>query len=86
MNLQEFSALKVGDAVEVPAFGNNRGVVSEVTDRGVRVAWEGGRSAVTFQYTVMSTSWMHWNKVEADTLDKALDDELAHPPASIMKP
>lgn len=69
MNLQEFAALKVGDKIDVPMLGNSKGVVSEVTAAGVRVAWEGGRSAVTFMYTVSSTSWMHWSRVIEDRPD-----------------
>ncbi len=63
MNVQEFSALKVGDEIENVML-SSKGVVSEVTDRGVRIAWEGGRSAVTYLYSVQSTAWMHWSKAE----------------------
>lgn len=62
MNLQEFAALKVGDKIENPML-NSMGTVSEVTKQGVRIAWEGSRSAITFQYTVQNTSWFHWSKI-----------------------
>lgn len=81
MNLKEFGALKVGDKISNP-MNLSGGTVSGITDSGVRVRW--GASTLEFFYSVNSTAWMHWSK--EDTLDQALDDELANPPASIMKP
>lgn len=66
MNLQQFSALKVGDTIEssMMGFGDPQmGTVSSVSDSGVQVRW--GTSTMQFFYSVNSTAWMHWNKVEA---------------------
>lgn len=70
MNLQEFAALKVGDEVENNMLGiRPPGKVTEVTAQGVRVSW--GGLATTFLYTVQSTAWMHWSKVEQSTEGEA---------------
>lgn len=66
MNLQEFSALKVGDRVCNPMNGSE-GVVSETPPNGVKVIW--GRSTLEFTYTVVSTAWMHWGRVSDDETD-----------------
>lgn len=70
MNMQEFAALKVGDKIKNPMNGS-AGVVSGVTDSGIRVQW--GASAVEFYYSANSTAWMHWSKTEtagADDLER----------------
>lgn len=66
MNLQEFAALKTGDKIE-NAMSVSQGEVTEVTQAGVRVRW--GVAAqlgadVTFTYSVQSTAWFHWSKIE----------------------
>ncbi len=69
MNMQEFAALKPGDIVEVlSAGGQSRGAVVEINDRGVRVKWGPKlyRGDVTFFYSVNSTAWMHWGKVNGE--------------------
>lgn len=64
MNIDEFAALKVDDQIENPML-DSKGIVSEVTREGVRIAWEGGRSSLEwFLYTASMTSWMHWIKSE----------------------
>lgn len=67
MNIREFAALKVGDKVEIPMNPGSIGEIVECTDSGVRLVW-GGRHAVPsetrFFYSVNSTAWMHWTKVE----------------------
>ena len=65
MNLQEFSALKVGDKIENPADGGaSRGEVVETTISGVRIVW-GPRHdrEMKFFYPVVSSAWMQWSKV-----------------------
>lgn len=85
MNLQQFSALKTGDQIE-NTMTNSRGTITETNAVGVRVRWGNPTGAFNgFMYSVQSTAWFHWNKME-DSLDDALIDELAHPPKSIMKP
>lgn len=64
MNLHEFAALKPGDEIENPMSGG-RGRITEAKSDGVMVAW-GGKALVTFHYSVNSTAWMHWNKVEPE--------------------
>lgn len=79
MNMHEFAALKVGDTVEVLlAGGQSRGEVTETTDSGVRVKWgpKSYRGPVTFFYSVNSTAWMHWGKVDVE-----MDDEPGAAPA-----
>lgn len=68
MNLQEFSALKVGDKIENPS-SQSSGEVTETTNRGVRVRWGTGApgNSVTFFYDVQGTTWFHWNKIEPET-------------------
>jgi hypothetical protein len=67
MNIREFAALKVGDKVELRAHGYALGTVSGVTPAGVRVVWGArGPQETPFFYSVNSTSWMQWEKVEAD--------------------
>lgn len=63
MNLKEFAALKVGDKIENPTTGG-MGTVSAVADAGVKVQW--GVSALEFFYSVNTTAWMHWRKVEGE--------------------
>lgn len=65
MNLQEFSALKVGDKIENPSTGaGGEGEVTEVTSNGVRVVWGRRHERETkFFYSVVSTAWMNWNKL-----------------------
>jgi len=71
MTLQEFAALKVGDKIE-NLMSNSRGVVSEVTDSGVRVQWSRNDQVtriddvMAFTYTVNSTAWMHWTYAPRD--------------------
>jgi hypothetical protein len=62
MNLQEFSALRVGDKVEIPMTNGNVGEVTAIEDNGIQVAWNGGRS---WFYSASGTAWMHWTKAEA---------------------
>lgn len=64
MNLKEFAALKKGDKIENP-MSQSAGEVADVTPLGVKLRWNGGDpSAITFTYTVNSTAWFHWSKVE----------------------
>lgn len=91
MNMREFAALKVGDKIS-NQFSGSHGEVVETTDSGVRVCWGWNnrptpQTAPTFAYTVQSTAWMHWSKPESNVspeLDKAISDELADKPASIV--
>jgi hypothetical protein len=63
MNLQEFAALKVGDKVD-NVMASSQGEVTEVNAHGVRVRWGMGRTGtITFNYTVQSTAWFHWDRV-----------------------
>lgn len=65
MNLQEFSALKIGDKIQNLSLGGGTGEVVETTDSGVRVVWgEVTPNATRFFFSVVGTSWMHWNKVD----------------------
>lgn len=62
MNLQEFAALKVGDKID-NAMSCSHGTVCEVTDKGVRVRWDGvGPSGFMPAYSVAGTSWFNWSK------------------------
>ena len=66
MNLQEFAALKVGDAVENPMNGPAlaAGTVVEITPSGIRVVWGKRHDRETkFFYSVNTTAWMHWTAV-----------------------
>jgi hypothetical protein len=65
VNLQEFSALKVGDKIENPAHGGmSRGEIVECTPSGVRVVWGPRHERETkFFYSVIGTAWMQWSKV-----------------------
>ncbi len=75
MNLQEFAALKPGDQISNP-MGNSRGEVASTDTTGVRIRWlaagmvaeDAPPQAPTWHYSVNSTAWMHWSKVE-DTAD-----------------
>lgn len=71
MNMQEFAALKEGDAIENHA-SQSKGVVTEASTRGVRVRWGDGRpgNSLTFFYSVQGTAWFHWTKAEETRLDK----------------
>lgn len=62
MNLKEFAALKVGDKIENPMAPGSVAEVVETADSGVRIAWNS--NPTRFFYSVQSTAWMHWNKVE----------------------
>jgi hypothetical protein len=61
MNLQQFAALKPGDKIE-NVFSNSRGEVTEASNRGVSLRWSD--SSPPFFYSVNSTAWMHWSKVD----------------------
>lgn len=64
MNIQQFAALKVGSKISLPAAGNGSiGTVTEISDAGVYVAW-GANAARPFFYSVNSTAWFQWEKVE----------------------
>lgn len=63
MNIQEFGALKVGDKICNPMLNNSVGVVSAILNYGVKVQWP--PSTTEFEVPVNSTTWMHWNKVDA---------------------
>lgn len=68
MNLIEFNALKPGDKIE-NAMSNSSGEVVEVFPGIVKVRWiaHGGGAAfdgVPRTYSVHSTIWFHWSKVE----------------------
>lgn len=67
MNLQEFSKLKVGDRIDNLSQGNDdTGEVVEMTPSGVRVVWGPRHEHETrFFYSVQSTAWMQWTKVDA---------------------
>lgn len=69
MNLQEFSALKVGDKIENPSVGGGGvGEVVETTSSGVRVVWGERHDRETrFFYSVVSTAWMNWTRHDAPT-------------------
>ncbi len=64
MNLSEFSKLKVGDKVENTALGGatSVGIIVKTEHDGVRVEWSGG--GPSFFYSVMSTAWFQWSKVD----------------------
>lgn len=92
MNVQEFAKLKVGDVIR-NHMSNGRGEVVEVDKSGVRVRWPTAgidpSKSPTWHYSVQSTAWFHWTLEREEIspeLDKAISDELAHPPASIVKP
>jgi hypothetical protein len=73
MNLQEFAALKAGDKIE-NHMSQSRGEVTEVNAQGVRVSWGSTNPGrVVFTYTVNSTAWFHWSKVEPMTAELAED-------------
>jgi hypothetical protein len=65
MNLEQFAALKAGDAIENPMNGS-RGEVVQVAAGGVRVVWGGAEpnTANQFFYSVQSTAWTHWTQTE----------------------
>lgn len=64
MNLQEFAALKKGDKIENNAMnGTSTGTVIAVDGQGVHVAW-GKPDAMPFGYSVQSTAWFHWTKLD----------------------
>jgi hypothetical protein len=69
MNIKEFGALKEGDKIENPAHGGmSRGEIVECTASGVRVVWGPRHDHETpFFYSVISTTWMQWSKVNAET-------------------
>lgn len=84
MNLQEFSALKVGDQVENP-MTNGKGTISAVrpswVDRSVSVKWGPVASMLVgpeFSYGVHSTAWMHWNKIEPQTGEHSAAGTIRH--------
>jgi len=60
MNLQQFSALEVGDEVE-NTMSHSVGKVTRTEANGVHISW--GGNAHSFFYSVMSTAWFHWNRV-----------------------
>lgn len=64
MNLQEFAKLAKGDKIE-NAFAGSQGEVTEVTTGGVRIRWGAAPTSPTYEYSVQSTAWFHWNKVDA---------------------
>lgn len=63
MTLQEFAALKVGDKIHNYMMPGSVAEVTETTDSGVRIRWQGA-AKMTFLYAVNSTAWMHWSKAE----------------------
>ena len=63
MNITEFAALKVGDQIESRVVGVSRGEVIELKNNGVMIAWE-GNTKMPFHFSVNSTAWFHWSKVE----------------------
>jgi preprotein translocase subunit YajC len=63
MTLSEFAALKPGDKIELPMSGG-QGTVNEVKKDGVMVTW--GSSIISWHYSVASTAWMHWSKLDAN--------------------
>jgi hypothetical protein len=72
MNLQEFAALKKGDKIN-NGMASSQGEVTEVTAQGVRVRWGLHVGSITFMYSVNSTAWFHWSKVEPITAELAED-------------
>lgn len=76
MNLQEFSALKVGDRIVV-LMNHSKGVISSVTNAGVQIQWgvdEPMPGVMAFPYSVQSTAWFHWDKATTETNDEASTD------------
>jgi len=67
MNINEFSALKVGD--KISSMLGAEGTVTEVDDRGIRVRWGDQRSTndPTFFFSVNSRAWTHWSKIDEAT-------------------
>lgn len=62
MNLKEFAALKVGDAIANPMSGSV-GTVTKIRHDGVDVVWGARHDAEkSFFYAVQSTAWMGWTK------------------------
>lgn len=65
MNLNEFSELKVGDKVQnLMNAGSPPGEVTKRDGRGVYVRWS--KSTTEYFYSVQTTAWMHWNKVQPE--------------------
>lgn len=66
MNLQQFAKLKEGDKIEsCVGAGTTYGEVVEVDKAGVKIVW-GQRSPHErhFHFSVQSTAWFHWTKLE----------------------
>lgn len=63
MTLDEFAKLKAGDVIE-NVFTNSRGTVTEVISNGVKVRWGPVKDSHAFAYSVNSTTWMHWSKLD----------------------
>lgn len=68
MNIKEFAALKVGDKIENPSHGGaSIGEITEATPSGVRLVWGPRHDRETkFFYSVISTAWMQWDKIEPE--------------------
>lgn len=65
MKRAEFNLLVVGDQIE-NAMTSGKGMITAVEQTGaglaVRVKW--GNVGPEFSYSVHSTAWMHWDKVD----------------------
>jgi hypothetical protein len=62
MNVDEFSALKVGDKVQNGMLMNEPGTVCERTPHSVKIKW--GNNNTPYTYLIVGTAWFHWVKVE----------------------
>ena len=67
MNLQEFAELKEGDRV-VNGLTQSTGTVTERRSDGVKVRWGDGQPGhtVEFFFSVNTTAWFHWTRVDED--------------------
>ena len=67
MNAQEFAALKVGDKITNPMSQQRSvGTITDVTPSGVRLRWGDDPGTSQFFYSVISSAWTHWERLEDD--------------------
>lgn len=65
MNIEEFAALKPGDKIENLMNPGPVGEVTEAAPGGVRIVWGPRHPKETyFFYSLQTTAWMHWDRVE----------------------
>jgi hypothetical protein len=72
MNLHEFAGLKIGDEIVNHMRNDAIGTVTKVMSYGIMLCWP--PSTMEWQFTNMSTAWMHWSKKADETEpDKTAD-------------